>query len=218
MTQLPPPPPSQLAWQPVNPPAPPVPSAAAPPPAKRSWFARHKILTGLGVLVLLGVLMTALNGGGNTAATTNASGSKASTAAVAPEAGAAAGLNTAVRDGKFEFTVTKVKAGVASVGSEFLAEKAQGQFVLVSITVKNIGDEAQTLVDSEQKVTDTSGRTFSPNSAAGVYIEGNSVLFSEINPGNSLKGILVYDMPKGAKAAQIELHDSMLSDGVTVKL
>jgi hypothetical protein len=44
------------------------------------------------------------------------------------------------------------------------------------------------------------------------------VIFIEISPGNSLKGILVYDMPKGAKAAQIEPHDSMLSGGVTVTL
>jgi len=63
------------------------------------------------------------------------------------------GLNQPARDGKFEFTVSKVDCGATRVGSDLLDEKAQGVFCLVDVTVKNIGDEAQLFDGSSQKPT-----------------------------------------------------------------
>ena len=55
--------------------------------------------------------------------------------------------------------------------------------------------------------------------AAAIYAnEDQQVLFEEINPGNTVKGKLVFDIPKGAKLASLEPHDSMFSGGVTVSL
>lgn len=51
-------PPQPGQWQPAHPPAPPV--------KPQSWFARHKILTGILALVVLGGLAGALGGGGDT--------------------------------------------------------------------------------------------------------------------------------------------------------
>lgn len=212
-------------------------SMAAPP--RKSWFARHKILTGLLALVLLGSAGSALGSGGDApsvgaptsevaSAQPKAEDSDAAQPKVedavpdepkADDAGAAkAKIGTAVRDGQFEFTVTKVEKNVASVGSEYLNEKAQGTYVIVHVTVKNIGEKAQLFSDSSQKVLDGSGREFSTDTAAGIYIEDNKVFFNDINPGNSVKGKLVFDMPKGASPATVELHDSPFSDGVTVAL
>ena len=52
---------------PVGSPAPGYPWPPAAMPAsepKRSWFARHKILTGIGAFVAVGIVASALNGGG----------------------------------------------------------------------------------------------------------------------------------------------------------
>lgn len=127
------------------------------------------------------------------------------------------GVGTPVRDGKFEFTVTKVETGVSSIGESFMAEEPDGQFVLVHITVKNIGDESQTLFDSEQTLKDGQGRSFDTDSAA-LFAMDDNIWMEDINPGNSMKGTLVYDMPSDAEPAEIELHDSMFSGGVTVSL
>jgi hypothetical protein len=215
-------------WDTTQPPAPPMPA-----PPRKSWFARHKFLTVLLALVVLAGLSRAF-GTGDTAQPETAGNSGGQVAAADPgekdsgkaDSGQAepagsdktAKVGTAVRDGQFEFTVTKVEKGVASVGADFLEEKAQGQFVLVHVTVKNIGAKPQTLIDSVQKVRDGEGREFTTDSTAAIVIKGNDVFFNEINPGNAVKGTLVYDMPKGAKPASIELHDSMFSGGVTVTL
>jgi hypothetical protein len=217
MTQQPTQPDPQT-WQPGYPPAPPAPQSR-----KQGWFARHKILTGLLAIVLLGIVIGALGGADQSGSDPGGPAAKAPVAGApaggqAQDAPAKAALGTAVRDGNFEFTVTKVQPGVASVGSDVLGEKAQGQFLLVHVTVANIGTEPQLLMDSAQVVYDAQGRKFSPDSAAGLYLEGNEVLFTEVNPGNTVKGILVFDMPKDASPASIELHDSAFSGGVSVAL
>src|SRR5690606_4017864 len=135
---------------------------------------RHKILTGLGVVVLLVIVGASLGGGGDdepaapaavagtgaeeTADTGSDAGAPVEPAEEppaeepAPEQPAASGIGTPVRDGKFEFTVTSVETGVPSVGDQYLSQEAQGQYVLVHMTVKNIGDEAQMFTGGNQQL------------------------------------------------------------------
>lgn len=215
--------PAQPQWQPTYAPA---------PPPQRGWISRHK---GLSVVLVSTALLLCCCGGGAAvlaeggdpsapateaeASTSRPSDGRSKSATKGSTKASGPGIGDAARDGKFEFVVESVKPGVASVGDDFLQEQAQGQFVLVKISVTNIGDEAQTMFDSEQKIVDTQGRTFEANSAAAISIEGNSdVWLTDVNPGNTATGTMVFDMPKGATPASIELHDSMFSDGVTVSL
>lgn len=227
--------PSPGEW---NPPTP-----TPPPPPKRNWFVRHKVLTGLGALLVVGVGTTAVNGGASTptaetspsassAAATSTSGSADSTSGGAASVSSSAasmkstkkaekraGLNIPVKDGNLQFVVTKVQTGVTRVGDQYLGQKAQGQFVLISVTVTNVGKSAETFTDSDQKIKDAQGRTFSADSSADIYIPDNQVLLQEINPGNSARGVLAFDMPVGATPVSITLKDlSLFSGGTTVAL
>ncbi|MER7459890.1 DUF4352 domain-containing protein [Micromonospora sp. NPDC126480] len=128
-------------------------------------------------------------------------------------------IGQAVRDGKFEFTVKSNKCGVAKVGSDLLGDKAQGQFCLVTVNVKNIGKEPQTLIDSSQKAYAADGTEYSTDSEAAIYAnKDQQTLFAEINPGNQVTGVLVFDIPKNVKLTKLELHDSPFSGGVEVAL
>lgn len=129
------------------------------------------------------------------------------------------GVGDPVRDGKFEFTVTKLDCSKSKVGSEFLNETAQGKFCIISVTVKNIGKEAQIFDGSSQKAYDAGGTEFSNDTSAEIYAnEGSPTFLQEINPGNQVKGKLIFDVPKSTKLTSIELHDSMFSGGVKVSL
>lgn len=249
--------PAQQQWGPGHPPAPPVPPT---PPAKRSWFRRHKITTGLLVLIGVGVVGSALSGDPEepaeaetvAAAETDTTGNAEPAAPVesvaaetvaadtedvgsdeaAPEEAAAEeaaaeepeapaedtspGLNTAVQDGKFEFVVTAVETGLESIGEGFTEEQAQGQFVLVHLSVTNIGDQGQTLFDSNQVLLDEQGRQHNTSSAS-IWLD-DGLWLDDINPGNSTEGVLLYDIPLDSVPAALELHDSMFSGGVTVAL
>lgn len=129
------------------------------------------------------------------------------------------GVGREYRDGKFAFTVTKIKKGVHRVGDQYFGQTAQGQFVLVSVTVRNIGDEARTFHNSSQKLTDSQGRDFDADGRATVAMgEQSNAFLTDINPGNGVKGVLIFDVPRGVRLKSLELHDSPFSGGVTIPL
>lgn len=130
---------------------------------------------------------------------------------------AAAGVGDPVKDGKLTFTITKTADGPAKLGNDFLSKEPQGRFFFVYVTVTNHGDRSQIFVGDAQKLK--AGKTeYSADSEAAIYLKDTKSLFTEVNPGNTVKGIIVYDIPKGVKPTSIELHDSPFSGGVTVKL
>ncbi len=113
-----------------------------------------------------------------------------------------------------------MEAGLASLGDNpFLAEEAQGRFVIVTMTVTNISDAPKGLSPSDQKLIDAQGREFSPpDTSAALNLDTDVAFWDEINPGNTVTMPVVFDMPAGAVPDAIELHDSMFSGGVTVSL
>ncbi|MFI5929588.1 DUF4352 domain-containing protein [Micromonospora sp. NPDC051543] len=123
------------------------------------------------------------------------------------------------RDGKFEFTVKSSKCGVAKIGSDVLGAKAQGQFCLVMVNVKNIGKEAQMFDGSSQKAYAADGTEYSADTGAAIYANKNAETFlNDVNPGNQVTGVVVFDIPKNVKLTKLELHDSPFSGGVDVTL
>lgn len=127
-------------------------------------------------------------------------------------------IGDTVKDGDFEFTVTKVEDGVAKVGDEYLEKEASGQFVIVHVTVKNVGEKADLFSDTEQKIIDVDGKEYDADSEAGIYIKDNQALLDNINPGNDAKVQLVFDVPDKVKLDSIKLAGNFGSDGVSVKL
>lgn len=197
-----------------------------PPKKKRKW---PWVMGGIFVVL---IVIAALSGGGSGDSTdtsaadggataTNAA-ADAPTAVNKPKADDVAAMNSPVRDGKFEFVVTGVEKGLASVGDNpYLTEKPQGQFVIVSMTVKNIGDRPQGFSPSNQKLLDAQGRSFESDTSAQIALDSDSTdvaVWDNINPGNAVQVRVVYDMPADAVPAVVEVHDSMFSGGEKVSL
>jgi hypothetical protein len=126
-------------------------------------------------------------------------------------------MNEPATDGKFEFTVTSMKCGVKEVGSQYANDKAQGQFCLIDVSVKNVGTSAEIFNDSSQKAYDDANTEYSVDSGAAIYANKDSSTFLEqINPGNTVKGKLVFDVPQGTKLTSVVLHESMFTTGVKI--
>jgi hypothetical protein len=124
-----------------------------------------------------------------------------------------------VRDDSYQFTVTKVTCGVKRVGDCYLGEKAQGQFCLVKMRVKNVGKEPIHFSDETQALVDTKGKQYSPDDEAWIYMD-DSDPYAEINPGNTLKTTVPFDVSKRAKPDYLLLKAGVFgfSEGVRVKL
>ena len=127
-----------------------------------------------------------------------------------PATDGAASSGSAVHDGKFEFRVVGVsRAATVSdpTGNPFMTVTAQGEFVVVTLSVSNIGNVPQSYFGQNQKLIDASGREYGANSEADTYM--NDAAFGDINPGNSIQVRVAFDVPPGTSPAELELHDSM---------
>lgn len=128
-------------------------------------------------------------------------------------------LGQPARDGQFEFIVQKVDCGKATVGDELLNKPAQGQFCLITVEVKNIGREPRMFDGGNQRATGLGGVKYENDGVAELYANKDSKTFLDtINPGNSVTGVLVFDIAKDGKMVGLELHDSLFSGGATVEL
>lgn len=192
-------------------------SPVPPPPRKKRG---RTVLIVLGVIVALGVI-SRLGAGSDTADTSTAT-SGSVTAGSAQQAASAepeAGIGAEVRDGDFAFVVTGVEPGVKQLGKGAWSTQAQGEFVLVRVTVTNIGTESTMFSGGNQKLLDAQGREFEADSGSAVmYVPDSESFLNKINPGNSVNATVVFDVPAGLAPTAIELHDSMFSGGVTVSL
>lgn len=185
------------------------------PKDQQNWFARHKVLTVILGLILVMILASALGGGEDKNSNKNGNSSKSETKSETGKVGAP------VRDGQFEFVVNSVTCGKPSVTDQsgYVTKTAQGQYCLMDVTVKNIGDKQQYFAESDQKLLNGSGQEYSPDSAATITNSSNSdALLAQINPGNTVQGVLVYDIPKDQTPVTVELHDSSFSNGVKISL
>lgn len=204
----PPPPQQQYGWQPAPPPS--------PQPANKGGKAGGAVGTILAIVAAVWLI-----GQAGSDSNSSSPGPGQDTAAVddaSTDSSGPAPKGSAVRDGKFEFTARKVDCGKRRIGSEYLDKRAQGQFCLVHVKVANIGSEPQLFDDSNQKALDASGNEYAADTEAGIYLENSEAFLNEINPGNSVNGILVFDVPKGTKLTAMEFHDSPFSGGAQVSL
>ena len=169
-----------------------------------------KIALGISALIVFGAC-----GAGKAAS----SGSGSSDSGGGDNKPAAVGIGQPARDGKFEFVVSKMDCGISKIGDQYLNRTAQGQFCKVSVTVKNIGNEPKMFTDSNQYAFNAAGQKYEADSAAAIYLgQDNKSFLENINPGNGVNGVVLFDIPKDGKIVKLELHDSALSGGVTVNL
>lgn len=197
--------------------------------AQRPWYKKKRIMIPLVIVVLAiaGAAGSSTDDSGDPVASDNDSTAEPDTADTTAaedggdeEAPETTGIGSEARDGKFAFTVNGIECGSDSVGQDFMQEDAQGKYCLLDVRVENIGDEAQFLFADNQYLYDADGREFSADSMATIAAngDGSGVFADEINPGNSVEGVIVFDVPEGAEIVRAELHDSALSGGVEVDL
>ncbi|GAA2104739.1 MULTISPECIES: DUF4352 domain-containing protein [Brevibacterium] len=203
----------------------PVPQAGKPkkPLLKRWWFW---LLVVLAVIIIGG----ALGGGGEDdaadtggASSAGADDAAAEEAAEEPEAAeeepaAEYGLGDTVVSGDWEVTVNAVEEGVAEVGNEYLGASAQGQFVVVDLSVKNAGSTPEYFFEDNITLSDENGNSYNSDSEAGIYADEDALFLEEINPGNTADGVLVFDVPEDVSPSQLEFQGGIFSEAAAVSL
>jgi Protein of unknown function (DUF2510)/Domain of unknown function (DUF4352) len=118
-------------------------------------------------------------------------------------------------DGPLSFTLAGVETGSTVSSTEAPVEKtAQGEYIVVRMSVVNTGDAPAQFLGTLQKLN-AGGTTYNIDDEATFYVGGGYV---EIPPGGEALVGVAYDVPPGTVAESIELHFDPVSPGVQLPL
>jgi len=184
---------------------------------QRNWFAKHKILTGILVIILIVIISSSSgnkNKGTNTVTTQGSNNKTTQTETIGK-------IGDAVIANDLSFTVTNISKA-KSLGSSYSKKEAQGTFNVITLTIKNTGKETVTIDSSMLKVTDSQGRKFDysiEGQTAKGLAQGKVDLFlQQVQPGLSVTGDIVFDLPDDATDLKLIVKGSMFGTEKQISL
>ena len=110
-------------------------------------------------------------------------------------------VGTPVQIGNFAYQVNDFSFR-KSIGNEFMRETADGIYLLVDLSIKNIDDESHTLDNSLFSITDLNGNKYeySTNASTALEMSGYKTLFlKQCQPNIVTRGVLVFEVPQKDK-------------------
>jgi Domain of unknown function (DUF4352) len=118
-------------------------------------------------------------------------------------------------DGPLSFTVNGIEVGPTVVMSDAPLEKtAVGEFIVVHMTVTNVGTDPSTFIGMFQTLH-AGGTTYPLDDEATAYLEGT---YADLAPGQSADVSVAFDVPPGTPPESIELHADPSTPGADVPL
>jgi Domain of unknown function (DUF4352)/Protein of unknown function (DUF2510) len=117
-------------------------------------------------------------------------------------------------DGPLTFSVAGVESGTTITDSEneFLTKDAQGEFIVVRLTVQNTSPDPGQFLGTFQKLN-AGGQVYTIDDEATFYVGGG---FVDIPPGGQVDVGLAYDVPPGTVPESVELHADPMTPGVVL--
>jgi hypothetical protein len=105
---------------------------------------------------------------------------------------------------KVEYTIESMDTS-DSVGSGISEEEADGEFVVIELTMKNAGKETFEVSDRHIKLVDSQGREYEADSDALLAIE-DPIVYEQLDPGISKTFTVVFDVPPDQQDRRLMLE------------
>jgi Domain of unknown function (DUF4352)/Protein of unknown function (DUF2510) len=127
----------------------------------------------------------------------------------------ASGSDPQGTDAGLTFAVTGVETAPSVTSQDAPVEQtAQGEYLIVHLTVSNSGDQPGTFVGTFQKLK-AGGITYSIDDVATAYLKGT---VAQLNPGDTSDVAIAFDVPPGTTPESLEAHGDPVGAGVDVPL
>jgi hypothetical protein len=128
---------------------------------------------------------------------------------------APSGSGPRASDGGLTFAITGVENAPTVKYQDAPVEKqAQGEFLIVHMTVLNSGDAQGTFLATLQKLK-AGGTTYPIDDEATAYLNGT---WADLEPNASADLAIAFDVPPGTSAESLEVHGEPMSTGADVPL
>lgn len=181
----------------------------------KNWFARHKFLTVVIVVIAIGVFASALGGDdqatkvGQSATTTGTTDTKKVEKTVFKPG------DKIAFDGKE--VIVAVPERNWNSGNQFIAPQSGNEFVKVQVTLTNNSDSEAMYNTFDWKLQDSKG-VIKDVATAAFGVDG-ALDSGSLAPGGTVSGFLVFEVPAGDKELTLRYSPSFWSNKkVEVKL
>lgn len=176
---------------------------------QRNFFRRHPILTGLLILVVIGII----GGSGNKNNSSNqaSTSSQASSNDGGKQKDATPKVGDVTKLGDREFIVNSVRRSGAF---DYNTPKAGKEYVIVNVTIKNLGKDEVSYNPFDFKVQDANGAQEDET----IVTLDDSLNSGTLAPGGKVTGSIPFEVPIGDKATLIFQPSFWSSQRVVVDL
>jgi hypothetical protein len=122
-------------------------------------------------------------------------------------------VGSALHDGDLEFVVSEVSTAANWRGDP----RPKGQWIIATMTVRNLDDEPQEFAANNQRLLDSDGHVYAADTEAAVSMNKSSMVIT-MSPGESITMKLPFDVPAGTLPTAVELHESVFSEGARIQV
>lgn len=111
--------------------------------------------------------------------------------------------------------VIKAHPRTKTLAQDGLSTTAENQFLPVEIEFTNTGSKQMPLMSTEFELIGPDGTTYSPTNRL-IYTD-NSLIYEEVSPGASFKGVVVFDVPDSAQFKTLK-YTSLTEDNLVIEV
>lgn len=105
------------------------------------------------------------------------------------------GIGETVKIDDVDYLINNVEV-TKQIGGEYVNTTANDTFLIIDISITNNKKESLSISDSCFKLLNGENE-YSTDSTGAIYLEDNSIIFKELNPGVTLQGKIIFDIPEG---------------------
>lgn len=103
-------------------------------------------------------------------------------------------MKETVKVGDVEYVVSSQKVD-KKVGDKYLNHKAQDTYLIIDISIKNLGNEELTVSNSFFTLLNGE-KEYKTDSDGSIYLGEDSMIYKDVNPDVTLKGKIIFDVPE----------------------
>lgn len=162
---------------------------------KGNWFARHKVLTVILAIIVLGIAASALSGGEDGAVVgDNSNSTSGEQASKASAEKTSFGVGELISFNDKEVTVSEVERGWNS-GNQFIVPDSGQEYVKVQVSIKNNSSSTISYNSFDWKLKNSNGVIKDVDGA--VFTVDGALNSGELASGGNVAGFLVFQAPAG---------------------
>lgn len=186
---------------------------------QRSFFKKHKILTGILILMLIGMMGAALGGTDEEKTpATNTNAPKTSTDAAVPELDVVAEetiymIGDSFTAGELGVVIDSVeeKDGFTSSNQFIKDVTTEGKFIVVTAKITNNDKTARTISSMQFRLIDNQDREFDASNDMEIMmvLDDKNLFLEEVNPGMSRTGIFAFEVPTDVTEYSLEVDSGI---------